>query len=56
VGAIIIGMITSALVLMGFSQDIGDVATGALIVVVGTLDLLTRRAASRGLSLLGIRD
>jgi ribose transport system permease protein len=56
VGAFIIGMITSGLVLMGFSQDIGDVATGMLIVVVGTLDLLTRRAASRGLSLLGKRD
>jgi ribose transport system permease protein len=55
IGAIIIGMITSGLVLMGFSQDIGDVATGALIVVVGTLDLLTRRAASRGMSLLGMR-
>jgi ribose transport system permease protein len=55
VGAVIIGMITSGLVLMGFSQDIGDVATGALIVVVGTLDLLTRRAASRGLTLLGMR-
>jgi ribose transport system permease protein len=55
VGAIIIGMITSGLVLMGFSQDIGDVATGALIVVVGTLDLLSRRAATRGLSLLGVR-
>jgi ribose/xylose/arabinose/galactoside ABC-type transport system permease subunit len=54
-GAVIIGMITSGLVLMGFSQDIGDVATGALIVVVGALDLLTRRAASRGLTLLGMR-
>lgn len=55
VGAVIIGMITSGLVLMGFSQDIGDVATGVLIVVVGTLDLLTRRAAARGLWLLGRR-
>jgi ribose/xylose/arabinose/galactoside ABC-type transport system permease subunit len=53
VGAVIIGMITSGLVLMGFSQDIRDVATGVLIVAVGTLDLLTRRAASRGLVLIG---
>lgn len=51
VGAVIIGMITSGLVLLGFSQDIGDVATGVLIVVVGTLDLLVRRTASRGLAL-----
>src|SRR5438093_8489436 len=32
-------MITSGLVLMGFSQGIGDVATGLLIVAVGTFDL-----------------
>jgi ribose/xylose/arabinose/galactoside ABC-type transport system permease subunit len=48
VGAVIIGMITSGLVLMGFSQDIGDVATGLLIVAVGTFDLLVRRTAARG--------
>jgi ribose/xylose/arabinose/galactoside ABC-type transport system permease subunit len=41
-------MITSGLVLMGFSQDIGDVATGLLIVAVGTFDLLVRRTAARG--------
>ena len=51
VGAVIIGMITSGLVLLGFSQDIGDVATGVLIVVIGTLDLLVRRGAARGLAL-----
>jgi len=48
VGAVIIGMITSGLVLMGFSQDIGDVATGLLIVAVGTFELLVRRTAARG--------
>jgi hypothetical protein len=32
---------------MGFSQDIGDVATGLLIVAVGTFDLLVRRTAAR---------
>jgi ribose transport system permease protein len=47
VGAVIISMITSGLVLMGFSQDIGDVATGLLIVAVGTFDLLVRRTAAR---------
>ncbi|MDQ6674155.1 MAG: hypothetical protein M3069_26015 [Chloroflexota bacterium] len=53
VGAVIIGMITSGLVLMGFSQDIGDVATGLLIVAVGTFDLLARRAAARGMAHIG---
>jgi ribose transport system permease protein len=53
VGAMIIGMITSGLVLLGFSQDIGDVATGVLIVAVGTFDLIARRSASRGLVLIG---
>jgi ribose transport system permease protein len=53
IGAVIIGMITSGLVLLGFSQDIGDVATGALIVLVGTLDLLARRGVARGLALVG---
>lgn len=53
VGATIIGMITSGLVLMGFSQDIGDVATGVLIVVVGAFDLIARRTATRGLLLVG---
>jgi ribose transport system permease protein len=52
-GAVIIGMITSGLVLMGFSQDIGDVATGLLIVAVGTFDLLARRAAARGMAHVG---
>jgi ribose transport system permease protein len=49
-GAAIIGMITNGLVLMGFSQHIGDVATGLLIMATGTLDLLVRRAASRSLA------
>lgn len=53
VGATIIGMITSGLVLMGFSQDIGDVATGVLIVAVGAFDLIARRTATRGLVLIG---
>jgi ribose/xylose/arabinose/galactoside ABC-type transport system permease subunit len=53
VGAIIISMITSGLVLIGFSQDVGDLATGVLIVVVGTLDLLARRAAARSLRYVG---
>ena len=52
-GALIISMITSGLVLMGFSQDVGDVATGALIIAAGTLGLVARRAASRRLGTLG---
>jgi hypothetical protein len=31
------------MVLFGFSQNIGDVATGLLIIVVGSLDLILRR-------------
>jgi ribose/xylose/arabinose/galactoside ABC-type transport system permease subunit len=53
VGAMIIGMITSGLVLLGLSQDIGDVATGVLIVAVGAFDLIARRTAARGLVLIG---
>jgi ribose/xylose/arabinose/galactoside ABC-type transport system permease subunit len=49
----IIGMITSGLVLLGLSQDIGDVATGVLIVAVGAFDLIARRTAARGLVLIG---
>ena len=52
-GALIISMITSGLVLMGFSQDVGDVATGALIIAAGTLGLVARRATSRRLGTLG---
>ena len=49
-GAIIIGMITSGLVLLGLSQQYGDIATGLLIVIIGTMDLLVRRAGSRSLA------
>lgn len=43
-------MITSGLVLLGLSQHFGDIATGLLIVVVGTMDLVVRLAASRSLA------
>src|SRR5579871_4748408 len=39
VGAIIIGMISSGLVLLGFSQYWGDIVTGLLIVCTGALDV-----------------
>jgi ribose transport system permease protein len=52
VGALIISMITSGLVLLGYSQDVGDVATGALIIAAGTLSLIVRRATSRRLGIL----
>jgi ribose/xylose/arabinose/galactoside ABC-type transport system permease subunit len=52
IGAIIIGMITSGLVLLGLSQHFGDIATGLLIVLIGTMDLLVRRVASRSLAYL----
>jgi ribose transport system permease protein len=48
-GAIIVGMITNGLVLLGFSQYFGDVATGLLIMLVGALDLIVQRSAARGL-------
>ena len=47
------GIPPGRIVLMGFSQDVGDVATGALIIAAGTLGLLARRAASRRLGTLG---
>ena len=49
IGALIISMITSGLVLLGFSQDVGDIATGALIIAAGTIGCwcaAPRRAAS----------
>jgi ribose transport system permease protein len=42
-GATIIGMITGGMVLFGYSQNVGDIATGLLIIVVGSLDLGLRR-------------
>ena len=47
IGTLIIGMITTGMVLLGFSQNMGDVANGALIIGVGTIDLLLRRASRR---------
>jgi ribose transport system permease protein len=46
-GTLIIGMITTGMVLLGFSQNMGDVANGALIIGVGSIDLLLRRASRR---------
>ena len=46
-GAIIIGIITNEIVLLGFSQYFGDVATGFLIMLVGALDLIVQRGAAR---------
>jgi ribose transport system permease protein len=51
-GAIIVGIITNGLVLLGFSQYFGDVATGLLIVSVGTLDLIVQGGAARGIRFL----
>ena len=48
-GAIIIGMISSGLVLLGFSQYWGDIVTGLLIVCTGALDLYVRWAGVRSL-------
>jgi ribose transport system permease protein len=52
IGAVIINMITRGLVQMGASQHVGDIATGLLIVAVGTLDILVRRAAAHSLGYL----
>jgi len=47
VGAVIIGMLSSGLVLMGLSQQWKDVATGGLILFAATFDWLVRRAGLR---------
>lgn len=47
VGAIIIGMLSSGLVLLGLSQQWKDVATGGLILFAATLDWLVRRVGLR---------
>jgi ribose transport system permease protein len=52
VGAIIIGMISSGLVLLGFSQYWGDIVTGLLIVCTGALDVYVRLAGLRSLRFL----
>jgi ribose transport system permease protein len=52
VGAVIIGMMTNGLVLLGLSTHHADLATGLLIMVTGALDLYVRRAASRSLQYL----
>lgn len=54
-GAIIIGMISSGLVLLGFSQYWGDIVTGGLIVCTGALDLYVRWAGLRSLQYLTMR-
>jgi ribose transport system permease protein len=56
VGAIIIGMISSGLVLLGFSQYWGDIATGLLIVCTGALDLYVRLAGQRTLRYFGTNN
>lgn len=48
IGTLIIAIITGGMVLLGFSQGAADISTGFLIIVVGTVDLLLRRAATRG--------
>lgn len=46
-GAVIIGVVTSGMVLLGYSQNVGDIAVGLLIIVVGALDLGFRSRSSR---------
>jgi len=53
VGAIVIGMISSGLVLLGFSQYWGDIVTGLLIVCTGALDVYVRLIGLRGLRYFG---
>jgi ribose transport system permease protein len=47
IGTLIIAIITGGMVLLGFSQGAADISTGFLIIAVGTVDLLMRRAAAR---------
>jgi ribose transport system permease protein len=43
VGAFILGMLSTGLILMGLSSDYTFVVTGLIIIVVGTLDVFLRR-------------
>jgi len=45
IGTLIIAIITSGMVLLGYSQGATDLSTGFLIVAVGIVDLLMQRAA-----------
>jgi ribose/xylose/arabinose/galactoside ABC-type transport system permease subunit len=45
IGTLIIAIITSGMVLLGYSQGATDLSTGFLIVAVGIVDLLVQRAA-----------
>jgi ribose/xylose/arabinose/galactoside ABC-type transport system permease subunit len=47
VGAMLLGMLTNGLILLGVRQFWDGVAAGTLILVVATLDLLVRRSALR---------
>lgn len=47
IGTLIIAIITGGMVLLGFSQGAADISTGFLIIAVGTVDLLLRRAVAR---------
>jgi ribose transport system permease protein len=47
IGTLVIAIITGGVVLLGFSQGAADICIGFLIIVVGTIDLLLRRAAAR---------
>ncbi len=49
VGAVIISMITSGLVLLGLSSHWGDIVTGLFILFAGSFDLYVRHLASRSL-------
>lgn len=46
IGTLVIAIITGGVVLLGFSQGAADICIGFLIIAVGTIDLLLRRAAA----------
>jgi len=47
IGTLIIAILTGGMVLLGLSQGAADFSIGLLIITVGTVDLLLRRAATR---------
>lgn len=47
VGAVILGMVTNGLVLFGFPPASGLLASGAIIMVAGIIDVVLRRAGGR---------
>ena len=56
IGAAILGMVTNGLVLLGFPPASGLLASGAIIVVAGIIDVILRRAGGTVRARRGVID